>query len=216
MAFLPDGGVVVGQQPGTVALVRNGAVTPLLDISDHVNSTIDRGLLGIVVDPAFASNGYVYVLYTYEDHQGSRRGPTNVRVSRFTVRGDTADPNTETPILGSVVGTDCSKAAVNADCIENQNPYHAGGGLVFAPDGTLFVGIGDGSDPVEGGDSVVLDAQRLDVPNGKVLHITTTGEGLPANPFWDGNPDSWRSKIYVLGNRNPFRVGSSRDRVTRW
>ena len=31
-----------------------------------------------------------------------------------------------------------------------------------------------------------------------------TGLGVPTNPFWDGDPNSNRSRVYQLGVRNPF------------
>ena len=43
------------------------AATPVIDISDHVATAGDRGLLGIAVDAAFATNHYVYLLYTYDE-----------------------------------------------------------------------------------------------------------------------------------------------------
>src|SRR5688572_13863953 len=57
-AFLPDGRVLVIEKDGRVRLVANGAVdpTPVLDIRSNVNSYWDRGLLGIAIDPNFASN----------------------------------------------------------------------------------------------------------------------------------------------------------------
>ena len=33
-----------------------------------------------------------------------------------------------------------------------------------------------------------------------------TGEGLSDNPFFNGNPDANRSKVYQYGLRNPFRM----------
>ena len=45
----------------------------MIDISDHVATAGDRGLLGIAVDAAFTTNGYVYLLYTYDDDPATRR-----------------------------------------------------------------------------------------------------------------------------------------------
>src|SRR5919199_1479716 len=43
-------------------------------------------------------------------------------------------------------------------------------------------------------------------PYGKVLHIDTTGRGVPGNPFYDpAQPTSWRSRVFAMGMRNPFR-----------
>ena len=45
----------------------------MIDIGDHVAVDGDRGLLGVAVDPQFATNRYVYLLYTYDDGPGSPR-----------------------------------------------------------------------------------------------------------------------------------------------
>src|SRR3954451_3042770 len=63
----PDGRIFVAEQAGVLKVIDpNGAVKTVLDISGHVNSQTDRGLTGVAVDRKFASNGYVYLLYTYE------------------------------------------------------------------------------------------------------------------------------------------------------
>ena len=58
----------IAQQNGVVRLFENGTLlpTPFIDISDQVNGVRDRGLLGIAVHPNFATNPYVYLLYTYD------------------------------------------------------------------------------------------------------------------------------------------------------
>jgi glucose/arabinose dehydrogenase len=80
-----------------------------------------------------------------------------------------------------------------------------GADFVFAPDGTLFVstGFGGGEEHVE--PSAFLSENRESLA-GKVLHVDRDGRGLASNPFWDGNPQSSRSKVWATGFRNPFRV----------
>ena len=76
-AFLPDGRALITEQSGIVRVYKNGAVlpTPFIDIHNHVNAYWDHGLLGIAVDPNFAVNGYVYLLYTYENDALDYSGP---------------------------------------------------------------------------------------------------------------------------------------------
>ena len=50
-----------------------------------------------------------------------------------------------------------------------------------------------------------LDAQDVDSPRGKIFHIDADGNGLSSNPFWNGDPTAWRSKVFAYGFRNPFR-----------
>lgn len=108
LQFAPDGRVFVWQKDGIISLMKNGALvsTPVLDIRSQVNAAADRGMIGFVLDPSFASNGYFYVAYVYEDPATTgtldQFAPHTQRVSRF--RMDPASPdvdlkNSETVIL---------------------------------------------------------------------------------------------------------------------
>ena len=76
---------------------------------------------------------------------------------------------------------------------------------MFAPDGTLFVGTGSGGGG-NGVEPIMFRAPAIDTLGGKVLHVDRNGRGLPGNPFWNGDPDANRSKIWATGLRNPFRI----------
>lgn len=69
MEWLPDGRFLVAEKAGVVKLIdpaTSSVVATVLDIRPEVNTYNDRGLLGLAADPDFSSNGYVYVLYTYD------------------------------------------------------------------------------------------------------------------------------------------------------
>ena len=123
MTFTPDGRMLIAERDGTVWVVQPGATqvsaTPFLQLPS-VATDNERGLLGITVDPAFASNGYMYAYYT----PGSLRN----RVSRFTATGNTAPASTEFVVWQNIV---------NADI------WHQGGDLHFGPDGYLYISVGD-------------------------------------------------------------------------
>ena len=105
ISFFPDGRMAIAQKSGVVRLVKNGALqpTPLIDIEDRVNDYWDRGLIGIAVDPSFASNPYVYLLYVYENDPNDYTGTNTSRLTRVTVTNDTANPASEQVLLGTVV-----------------------------------------------------------------------------------------------------------------
>jgi len=207
-AFLPDGRILVALKGGVVRAVKDGQLlsTPLIDISDRVNDYWDRGLIGIAADPNFASNGHVYLYYTYENDPLDYEGPKTARLTRVTVSGDTASRASETTILGAVVGDSCNDFPEGADCIPTDGPGHSTGAIHFASDGTMFVTVGEGAH----WNTVVDDALRaqdVDLLAGKVLHVTRTGQGVSSNPFWNGDPSANRSKVWALGLRNAYRFG---------
>ncbi|TWT87772.1 Quinoprotein glucose dehydrogenase B precursor [Neorhodopirellula pilleata] len=98
------------------------------------------------------------------------------------------------------------------DFINSDSESHTVGALAFGIDGELFVSIGDGAS-YNRVDVRADRVQDIDSLSGKVLRIDPlTGRGLSDNPFFNGDPDANRSKVYQLGLRNPFRM--SVDPVT--
>src|SRR5215831_12816304 len=75
LAFTPDGRLLITTQTGQIRVYQNGALvgSPALDLSGKLCSNSERGLLGVAVDPAFASNGYVYPLSHIDRKQRSTR-----------------------------------------------------------------------------------------------------------------------------------------------
>ena len=93
MAFAPDGRLFVCQQTGQLRVIENNQLLPTPFVSLTVNSTGERGLLGVAFDPNFTSNQFVYVYYT-------ATSPTiHNRVSRFTANGNVAVAGSEVALL---------------------------------------------------------------------------------------------------------------------
>jgi glucose/arabinose dehydrogenase/chitodextrinase len=208
LAFAPDGRLFVWQKNGVVRIIKNGVLlpTPFVNLSSHVNTFDDRGMWGLAFDPNFASNGFVYVTYTYENTGNPNdQGPKTGRLTRITAsptNPDVALPG-ETVIMGSVGTPPCSAQPIGADCIPSDGGSHTIGEVHFASDGTLLVGVGDGADGGVG-DPLPLRAQNLNSIVGKILRINKDGTAPNDNPFYDGT-NSVRSKVWLYGVRNPFR-----------
>src|SRR3954452_12670659 len=64
MAVAPDGRVFVAEQGGTLRVIQGGAVLPTPVLTVATDSTGERGLVGVALDPNFAADGLVYVYYT--------------------------------------------------------------------------------------------------------------------------------------------------------
>src|SRR4051812_3533675 len=89
MAIAPDGRVFVAQQNGIIRLIKNDVAVTQPVTTIPVDSSGERGILGIGVDPDFSSDNYLYVYYTASS-------PTSHnRISRFTLSGDLVALNTE-------------------------------------------------------------------------------------------------------------------------
>ncbi|MER5771086.1 ThuA domain-containing protein [Streptomyces sp. NPDC001985] len=178
----------------------------------------EEGLLGIELDPRFASNGWVYLHYTPHERIDREKRIGDRRVSRFTWDRTTRrlDPASEKVLLSWPV-------QLHSCC-------HAGGGMAFDSRGNLYIATGDNnSSGFSGGYSgnnplptyrgtAFADARRTSGNtnnlNGKILRVHPEDDGtytLPeGNLFTGREPDEGggktRGEIYVMGVRNPARI----------
>ena len=182
MAFAPDGRLFVCQQTGELRVIKNGAVlaTPFLTL--NVNSSGERGLLGIAFDPNFVINNYIYVYYT------TNVAPIHNRVSRFTANGDVVVVGSELIILD----LNNLSGATN----------HNGGAIHFGADNKLYVAVGENANSA--------NAQVFTNLLGKMLRINTDPANLipTDNPYFNDPLVTGVNKaIWALGLRNPFTFG---------
>ena len=175
MALAPDGRIFVCQQNGALRVIKNGALLPTPFLTVTVDSSGERGLLGIAFDPNFVSNQLVYVYYT------ATTPSVHNRISRFTASGDVALAGSEVLVMD----------LPNLSTATNHN----GGALHFGPDGNLYVAVGDNANGA--------NAQTLATRLGKLLRITSTGTIPTDNPFFNQAAGDNRA-IWALGVRNPF------------
>lgn len=222
VAFDPSGRLFVAEKQGKVWICDNAVkLQPaFLDLVDEVHDAGDKGMLAVALDPDFASNQFVYVLYMVDPIYGEPNEPqesaTMGRLTRYTANGNVADPGSRLVLIGQIA----------MQALPNCNITHSVGQLKFSQDGSLFLSCGDGAhadfndigqdvnpfDPqcaqLFGAEQDIgaLRSQSLQTMAGKILRIDpATGLGLPDNPFYDGNPSSFTSRIWVYGLRNPFR-----------
>jgi glucose/arabinose dehydrogenase len=91
------------------------------------------------------------------------------------------------------------------DFLAADSESHSIGSVEFGPDGTLYVSNGDGTSYNQM-DPRTVRVQDINNLSGKILRIDPiTGEGIASNPFFNGDPNANRSKVYQYGLRNPFR-----------
>lgn len=226
--WTPDGRMLITVKEGTLRVVQNGSLlgTAALDFTTgwpqrRLCSDFERGLLGIAIDPNFASNNYIYLYYTAvvtptavtDCGSGNGRNSPNVvnRISRFTLTGNTVMTTTEQILI---------------DNIRSLNGNHNGGDLNFGKDGYLYASAGDAG---TGGSLARLKTNMA----GKILRVNTDGTPPASNPFYNeagarrcgqpgpaNYPESTTCReIFAFGLRNPFRIAfdpNTSGNVTRF
>jgi glucose/arabinose dehydrogenase len=180
MQFAPDGRLFVAEQSGRLRVIKNGALLATPFVTLTVDSSGERGLLGIAFDPSFQSNQYIYLFYT------ATSPATHNRVSRFKANGDVADSS-----HGEVVLLDFDNLSTATN--------HNGGALHFGQDGKLYVAHGDNASGA--------NSQTLSNLLGKVIRMNPvpdpTAQIPTDNPFY-GSATGKNRLIWTLGLRNPF------------
>jgi cytochrome c len=214
MAITSDGRVFVAERRGKLKLYDPATKTVSIAAEIPVWIKHEDGLLGVVLDPDFDKNNWLYLFYSPNIEESIQR------VSRFTFNGDTLDMKSEKILLTiPVQRTECC---------------HSGGSMAFDNKGHLWISVGDNTNPHQSnkGYSPVderegrnpFDAQKSSANTndlrGKVLRIKPERDGTysipPGNLFAPGTPGC-RPEIFAMGCRNPFRIGlDKRKGIVYW
>jgi glucose/arabinose dehydrogenase len=185
VAFLPDGGLLLTERAGRLRIIRNGKLdpTPVTGAPPpYVES--QGGYFDVVLHPRFAENNWVYLTFSH----------------------GTAQANATRVIRGTFDGKSLSDVKVIFTASPSKDtPNHFGGRMVFLPDGTIALTVGDGFNYRE-------KAQVLSSDLGKIVRLNDDG-AIPAdNPFV--GQTGKRPEIWSYGHRNQqgltFDVGSGR------
>jgi len=176
LAFLPDGRILVTERPGQLRLVsKDGGLSEPLAGVPKVFAKGQGGLLDVVLDPDFKANRLVYLSYAEPGEGGA---------STAVARGKLTDDGLK-----------------DVEIIFRQVPKvnggnHFGSRLAFAPDGKLFVTLGERFQ--------FTPAQDLSNDLGKIVRLNPDGSVPTDNPFV-GRNDA-RPEIWSYGHRNPQGV----------
>lgn len=199
LAELPGRGILFIERRGRIRLFdfKTSATRDLHQLELFYGN--EDGLLGLAVDPNYQNNNWIYLFYSVVNKKEQR-------VSRFTLDGDELNLDSEKVLLTIPVIRECC---------------HSGGGLDFGPNGNLFIGVGDNTNPFESNGFSPIDersgralwdaqksAANTNDLRGKILRIKPEDDGTYSIPegnlFPVGTPKT-RPEIYIMGCRNPFR-----------
>lgn len=161
--------------------MKNGTLLSSTFLKLTVNTSGERGLLGIAFDPAFATNKHLYLYYT------ATTPVVHNRVSRFTANGDRVVAGSERVIFDLPAPGDSAR--------------HNGGAIRFGADGKLYIAVGDNQNGA--------NSQSLSSVFGKLLRINKDGSIPSSNPFFTSTTGKNRA-IWALGLRNPFNFDVQR------
>ena len=191
IAFLPDGRMLVTERPGRMRLANmEGQVTAPIEGVPKVFAQGQGGLLDVALAPDFQSSGTIYFSYA-EPREGGRNG-TAVARARL-VEGD------DRPRLEDVQIIFRQQPSYRAD-------VHFGSRIVVAPDGKLFITLGERFQ--------MQYAQDLSRHWGKVVRINPDGSVPEDNPFV--GREGARPEIWSYGHRNPQAAGLHPETGELW
>ncbi len=182
LAFLPDGQMLVTERSGQLRVLgSDGSKSEPVAGVPRVDADGQGGLLDVALDPAFASNGLVYLSYSEPREGGNGTAVARARLVPAAAAGQGARLEGLSVLWRMMPTFDSNK--------------HFGSRLVFARDGKLFITTGERSELAGR-----RQAQRLDSAFGKLIRIEPDGKVPADNPFV-GRAGAL-PEIYSYGHRN--------------
>ncbi|MGL4621158.1 PQQ-dependent sugar dehydrogenase [Chroococcidiopsis sp.] len=182
LAWLPDGSMLITERSGQLRIMRNGQLdpTPIAGVPEVLVGG-QAGLMDVSVHPRFAENRLVYLTYSHGTEQANR-----TRLARATFDG---------------------KSLSNLQVLFEVSPtksglQHFGSRIIWLPDSTMLLAIGDGGNPPIqlNGELIRQQAQNRRSRLGKIVRLNDDGSIPQDNPFvksTDTEPAIWS-----YGHRN--------------
>lgn len=202
LAIAPDETIFLIELGGTIKQIDPKTREIRLIGELKVTTAQENGLIGIALDPNFQNNGWIYLQYSPPDFSGQH-------VSRFTYKDQKIQLDSEIVMF--------KYEEQRRECC------HHAGSLEFGPNGHLYIGTGDNTNPFNDSQGFApidqrdnrgpWDAQRTSANtknyNGKILRIHPEADGtysIPDGNLFPKDGSIGHPEIYVMGCRNPWRI----------
>ncbi len=215
MTILPNLDILILQRRGEILLykqetgqVKQAGFLNVYFKAKNKEVHVEEGMLGLARDPDFKNNHWIYIYYSPADSSVNR-------LSRFSFENDSVITSSEKVILEV-------KSQREVCC-------HTGGSVAFGPDSLLYFSAGDNSTPFDepgqpfanhgfaplnsAPGHLQYDAERSagnsNDLRGKIMRIRVHADGsyeIPAGNLFPPGTAKTRPEIYVMGNRNPYRI----------
>ncbi len=182
ITWLPDGSALVTERPGRLRVIRNGRLDPRpVSGLPPILALGQGGLLDVALHPDFADNRLVYLTLTIGTEEANR-----IALARGRFDGR------------SLLDTEVIFEIADA----KSGSQHFGSRIVWLPDHSLLMSVGDGGNPPASfrGEDIRDQAQNPATHFGKILHLNDDGSPHAANPH--AGQSAARPEIWTLGHRN--------------
>ncbi|GAB3962031.1 hypothetical protein GCM10028805_62130 [Spirosoma harenae] len=215
VAVANDGRVFFTERSGNLSVFDTKTSKHQLVHRFDVPTKVGHGVQGITLDPAFATNHWIYVYYSPKFDKDPF-----YNLSRFVIKDDnTLDVSSE-------------KVLLKVPSIDQPGSHH-GGSLAFDKEGNLYLSTGDHTNPFPSNGYAPIDARadhlaadaRGTAANtndfrGKILRIRPQADGtytIPEGNLFPKGTAQTRPEIYTMGLRNPYRIAlNPKSSVLYW
>lgn len=178
-----EGKIYFTERPGTIRVIENGVLNPqpLITFESPFISVDEGGLMGLVLDPNYSQNHYIYVVHSYRENN-----VTYNRVVRLIENNNVA--TIDKILLDKIPG----------------NRFHNGGRIKIGPDKKLYITTGDALNASLAQDISSLAGKILRIELDGRIPVDNPFPNSPVYSLGHRNPQglAWNSKNVLYSSEH--------------